>query len=161
MNNEFNDFHHFREFDDFDEIRNAKTPVFNGRAIFGADANFTFTDLAQRRALDVDIFLGLTPGTTAYGADPSGGRIFGITGALVATSADAVTALAATLLSLAGPVCSFGMPTGLPFPGNYYFWGACYFVAAEFIPAPAGAISIGGGMWSLSYSMVIRHVPGS
>jgi hypothetical protein len=159
MNNEFNDFHGFREFDDFAEIRLAKTPLFNGQAIFGADGSFTFTELAQRRALDVDIFLGLTHGTTAYGADPSGGRLFGITGALVAPSADGVTALEATLLSLAGPMCPFGMPTRLPFPGNYYFWGACYFVAAEFLPSPAGIASIGGGMWSLSYSMIIRHVP--
>jgi len=161
MNDEFHGFHGFREFDDFAEIRLAKTPLFNGQSIFGADGSFTFTELAQRRALDVDIFLGLTHGTTAYGADPSGGRLFGITGALVATSADAVAALEATLLSFAGQVSAFGMPTHLPFPGNYFFWNACYFVATEFIPAPAGAVSIGGGMWSLSYSMIVRHLPGS
>jgi len=52
----------------------------------------------------------------------------------------------------------FGRPTGLPYPGDYWLEANCEFVAAELISSGAGIVAIGGGMYSLSYSMIIREL---
>ena len=114
----------------------ADAPLFDGQPIFGDLPSLQITQLAQGRAQDVDAFLGLSPGTTQYGADPSGGKLWGISGALIAPSSAAVSALEATLLSFAGGTAAFGRPTGLRFPGDYVLEPHyCHFVTGEFVPS--------------------------
>src|SRR5271165_6288830 len=108
------------------------TPTFDGQQIFGDLQSFRAQVLqplvgANPSALAIDQFLGRTPGTTQYGAS---GRIFGVSGAFIAGSPSAVTALVTEFLLFAGLCCTFGIPTGLAFPGDFYPWPACYFVLA-------------------------------
>ena len=126
------------------------TPTFDGQQIFGDLPSFEVEQLVHGRPLDVDLFLGFTPGTTLHGADPSGGRLFGIIGALIAPSPAAVAALRAAILSFAEITATFGTPTGLPFPGDFQQWPSCYFVPAESVPSAGGITSIDGSMYSLT-----------
>jgi hypothetical protein len=137
---------------------NTYPPLFDGQPIFGDLSSFAITPLIQGRAIDVDDFLGLTPGTTKYGADPSGGQLYGITGALISSSVAGVEALQAALLSYAGPCCQLGYPTGLAWPGNWQTWPTCFFEPAEFIPSLSGIQPARGNQYSLSYSLVVRRV---
>ena len=135
-------------------------PTFDGVAIFGPNAGFTVQLLgpwAAGPAAAIDNFLGLTPGTTQYGGN---GKLWGITGQLVDSSADAVAADQAALLAFAGITAPFGRPTNEKYPADFIVeTKPCYFVAAEFIPAEAGIVAIGGGQYGLNYSMVIRELP--
>jgi hypothetical protein len=136
---------------------------FDGQQIFGDTPSFNVIPVVPGYAggaAAVDGFLGLTPGTTQYGPDPSGGSLWGITGALIAPSSDAVAALQATLLSFAGITSTLGIPTGNPYPSDFAYERSCYFVAAEFVPSPGGIVPIGGGFWSLGYSLIVRQVHG-
>lgn len=137
-------------------------PQFDGQPIFGDLNSFAVVELVPGKAggaATIDGFLGLTPGTTQYGPDSSGAA-WGITGALIGPSSGAVATLEATLLGFAGISSRFGIPTGLPYPGDYVFLSSCYFVAPEFVPSPGGIVPIGGGQWSLGYSLVVRQIVG-
>jgi hypothetical protein len=134
----------------------ADAPTFDGQAIFGDLASFAYAQLVQGRPIDVDTWLGLAPGTTTYGADPNG-RLFGVRGTFIATTIAGVWALESTLYSFAGLAASFGVPTGLPWPGDYYFWPSCLFTLADYQPAATTPIPANGNMYALAYSIVIRQ----
>lgn len=138
---------------------NDNPPLFNGQPIFGDLNTFDTQLLVKGRGLDVDNWLGLTPGTTKYGAAPSGGQLYGVTGAFIAPTAAAVELLQATLLSYAGQSGEYAYPTGLPWPGNWQFWANCYFVPAEYVPSVNGILPTIGNQYSLSYVLVVRRCP--
>jgi hypothetical protein len=139
---------------------NDDIPTFDGQPIFGPLANFTVAKLPFGTALEIDSFLGLTPGTTQYGADGGpGGRLWGITGQFIEATSEAVSADQATLLSFVGITARLGIPTYDVFPSDYQFVPKCYFVATDYAPSGAGIVSAPGGTYSLSYSLVIREIP--
>jgi hypothetical protein len=100
--------------DGYSDTMASETPLYDGQPIFGGTPSFTVQPLQLGTAAAVDAWLGLTPGTTHYGAPPSGGRLWGITGALEGSSVAAVQGMSSTLLSYAGLTVTFGQPTGLP-----------------------------------------------
>ena len=67
--------------------------IFQGLDLFGAPGSFTNQSLSNAYGAlpsHVDEFLGLTPGTTKYGADPApGAGLWGITGAFTSTVSSA------------------------------------------------------------------------
>ena len=133
-------------------------PRFDGQKIFGVSDHFTFRIL-RGDSLSIDLFLGLTGGTTKYGADPSGGLAFGVTGKFLGATTVAVQVLQAQLLSYAGIVATLGVPWPERFPANFRFWPNCYFVASEYVPDVAGIVASPGNQYALSYKLVIRHIP--
>ena len=136
---------------------NPNPPLFDGQPIFGDLPSFATQLLIQGRPVDVDNWLGLTPGTTLYGADLSGGQLYGVTGAFIASSVPAVEALQAKIQSYAGLSCLYGYPMALKWPDNWLFWPNCYFELAEYVPSTAGIVAAPGNMYSLSYKLVIRR----
>ncbi|MHB8397360.1 MAG: hypothetical protein ACYDCI_00275 [Candidatus Limnocylindrales bacterium] len=138
---------------------NDDVPTFDGQAVFGSQAAITAQQLVPGiagSAAAIDAFLGLTPGTTRYGAEP-GGSLWGVTGAFVASSSGAVSAIETAFVALAGITATLGLPTNQTFPSDFEYLAGCYFTGGDFAASSAGIVSTGGGMYSLSYAVVFRQ----
>ncbi len=133
------------------------TPAFNGMQIFGDPTQFAASVLAGS-AVDVDAWLSVTPGTTVYSPNTSGGA-FAVSGVLLDTSsaavlADQVALTAATALR----GVDFGRPTGLPWPPVYLIHTGCWIEPAELIFGAGGIVAVGNGLYQLPYRAVVRQI---
>jgi hypothetical protein len=132
--------------------------LFDGQPIFGPVGTVSTANFSPTVA-EVDAFLGLIPGTTQYADTP----MYAVTGTLTGPDLLAVEAVQWRLLSFAssGPVprtAPFSRDNGLPWPGGYEVDPSCYFLPHELVFNPAGISGPVAGVYSVSYSLVIRRV---
>ena len=66
----------------------------------------------------------------------------------------------ATFLAFAGIVAVLGLPTMEHYPADFAYYPNSFFEASDFVPAAGGIVSIGGGLYSLSYAVVFRCLHG-
>ena len=130
-------------------------PNFAGRRCFGVTDAWSVSTL-QPTALACDLWLGLSAGTTAYGAPPNG-RLLGVAGVFQGCSAADVSSQADGLLSLAWISSAFLMPVSARWPCNWWSASSCYFTPGDYV-APAGPVAGLGSTWLLSYWLVMRVV---
>jgi hypothetical protein len=129
-------------------------PLFSGQPIFGDKTQFMAVQFLVDVPKQIDMWLGLAAGTTQYGA-PSGGRCWGIQGTLIDVSPDMVSADQAMLLAFIGQNATLGLPTGFAWPGDYYQYHNCRYVASEI---KLGTIMHSpGNQWQSSYRLIIRQ----
>ncbi len=130
-------------------------PLFGGTRIWGDPGSFVVGRLNGSPAA-VDFWLGLSPGTTIYGAGTGTGRIWAVAGKLVGPSPAGVLSAFATLVSFAGLNYTFIFPSGETFA--YSAWQArpnCRFLTTEVVTDPNG-IQGQGLSYSLLYWAVVR-----
>jgi len=130
-------------------------PLFNGQAVFGDPSKFVVGGLNGTPAA-VDGWLGLTPGTTVYGAGT--GRLWGIAGTFGDVSSAACSADLAALQALEGPIGVFAFPTGEKFSFTAFrHRDSCRIAPGECVGDPAGPQG-SGSAWTLRYWAVVRDL---
>jgi hypothetical protein len=135
-----------------------KTPTFNGQAVLGDPSALTASAITGSPPSVIDAFLGLSPGTTVYGAPVGGGGLVGITGVFHGTSRPALNAAYERLTALAGIRAPFEVPGGVSGTGGREFYPLCYFGPGDIVPGtPTGA----GSAYQLPFALVLRVPPGS
>jgi len=129
-------------------------PLFDGQGVFGSIPAFS-VGLLHGKPADFDGWLGLTPGTTVYGAGP--GRVWGVAGTFAESTSAACTADLAALEAVAGPSADFWFPSGEKFP--YTAWQkrpSCRIVPGEVVGDPNG-VQGSGSYWTLKFWCVVRE----
>jgi hypothetical protein len=130
-------------------------PLFSGVKLFGDYDSFAMVDLQLGTVLEIDTFLGLTPGTTKYPADV-GGNIFAMRGQWLGDSPTAVETQYMALTTFAGIAATFRRPTGGIYPGNAWREHNCYFTVSDL---SVGTIQqLGINWYGMTYSLVLRQV---
>jgi hypothetical protein len=128
-------------------------PLFDGQALFGNTAMFSAGQL-DGKPTSVNEWLGLTPGTTRYGA--GSGQHWGIAGVFQEASAAACEADFAALQAVCGPTATFSFPTRERFA--YTDWRTrprCRIMPGEVVADPNGPQD-SGWYWTLAYWCVVR-----
>lgn len=132
-------------------------PLFGGQSIFGDAASYQQIDLQRGTPAEIDAFLGLPENTTIYGAEATGGRIFGITGQWKENTAQEVLDAAAFLQSFTDIVSTYHITTPDPYPCNARAYANCYWSVGDLSINPAGVQQIGLNQYGLTYALVIRY----
>jgi len=130
-------------------------PLLAGQAVFGLPAAFSVGQLESAPAA-IDGWLGLTPGTTVYGA--GSGRLWGIAGSFQESSSAACSADFAALQAACGTSGAFSFPTGEKFA--FTAWRtrpSCRIVPGEVVADPNGPHG-SGSYWTLAYWGVVRDL---
>ena len=128
-------------------------PVWNDLPVFGSGAAFSVGRLHGSPA-DVNGWLGLTPGTTVYGAGC--GRLWAVAGQFAESTSAACSADLAALQAVAGPIGAFSFPTGEKFA--FSAWQtrpSCRIAAGEIVADPNG-VQGSGSYYTLNYWCVVR-----
>jgi hypothetical protein len=136
-------------------LMDALAASFDGQPIFGGPPWLTTAPFAPISPVDVDMFLGLEPGTTVYASGP----MFTVVSTLIGPNTEAVSNLQSTLLGFAGLSCRFGRSNSQGWPGNFDWWGGCRFLPGEVVFDPMGVQAF-GSLFTLGFKLVIRRVPG-
>ncbi len=128
-------------------------PLFAGRPLLGNPALFSVGQL-DGKASSVDGWLGLTPGTTQYGA--GSGRHWGIAGTFQETSSAACEADLAALQAVCGVTYPFSFPTGEQRAMTAWRTRpSCHIVPGEVVADPNGPQG-SGSYWTLRFWCVVR-----
>jgi hypothetical protein len=129
-------------------------PLFDGEQVFGDPASFSVGQLDGQPS-SVDGWLGLTPGTTQYGA--GSGHHWGVAGKFLGQSSGAVTGDLAALQQMAGYHAPFVFPIGETISFNAWQMRCdCQIIASEVVVDQAGPQGSGNN-WSLAYWCVVRE----
>jgi hypothetical protein len=128
-------------------------PLFDGEQVFGDPASFSVGQLDGKPS-SVDGWLGLTPGTTVYGAGH--GRHWGVAGKFLGQSMIAVNTDFASLVGMAGFEAPFVFPTNETISFNaWQMRRNCRMVSTEIVADTNGPQG-GGSNWSLLFWCVVR-----
>jgi hypothetical protein len=130
-------------------------PLFNGMKIFGNPDSFRIYELLLNTPAKIDAFLGLTAGTTLYGADPSGGSLIPISGQWLDRSIPLVQAKLAAFQAQEGVVADFYQPVRDIYPADFALKKNCRFSYTDYT---IGSVTQLGQSWfGLTYKLVLRQ----
>ena len=131
--------------------------VLAGQSLFGDTPSFYSYQLNNTTdsAVQVDNWLGNTPGTTQYGVQ-SGGRIWLVSGLFIGDSPTDIANQQSLLMSYAGITATVGLPTGYAWPQDFKWWKGGRFNANEVVLG--STTSYAGNRYQAPFKMIIRQI---
>lgn len=142
--------------------------LFAGQPIFGDLGSFSSRKLQgdysatalynSQLPLNIDAFLGLTPGTTKFGPIDNGG-VWAVSGVFYDLSPQGIATQQSFLLGFANTPSLWLRPTGYQWPANAEYWKNSIFRPQEVVFSPTATAA--GNQYTCSYNMIIRTLGNS